>query len=145
MEAKARGAWGKRQELTDAEIEVECKKFFGALVVPPKWRRKGIDRCVDNGEITSVGIVYLDTRTKGFNVKHYRVWLNIYSLNGGIVEKTTDLRHSPPDRKTCVLMNKTIEAVNEYIYNEYHRIEREHKYWKFRQPIYRKRWTGYRR
>lgn len=142
MNANSRSTWGRRQERTEAELEAECGKFFGLLVVPHEWKFKGYDRCPDKStglDVLSVGAIYLDTRTKGFNVKYYRVFLNIYSLMGGIVEKTTDGRQQVVERKTCILMNKSIDAVNEFIYNEYHRLERQHKYWKLPRTVIRKR------
>lgn len=138
-QARSRNTWGKRVELTEPELEAECGKFFGRLVVPPEWKPKGYDRVRDNDTVTSVGAIYYDTRTKGFGITHYRVFLNIYSLMGGIVKKTTDGRRQRTEEKTCVLMNKTVEAVNEFIYNEYHRLERDHKYWKLPRRIWRKR------
>lgn len=139
---KARGAWGRRQEYTEAELEAECTKFFGRLVVPPEWKKlKGYDRVRDGDAVISVGAVYLDTRTKGFGITHYRIFLNIYSLMGGIVQKKTDGRQKVVDRKICVLSNKTVEALNEFIASEYHRLDRDHKYWKLPRTIWRKRLT----
>jgi hypothetical protein len=142
MDAKSRNTWGKRQELTEPELEAECDKFFGALVVPKEWKHKGYDRCLDGETVVSVGAIYLDTRTRNFNVRFYRVFLNIYSLMGGMVVKSPKQLNngSQGEQRRCVISNKKVEALNEFIYDEYHRLEREHKYWKFRQPITRKRY-----
>jgi hypothetical protein len=143
-QARSARTWGKRKELTEQELEAECAKFFGRLVVPPEWKFKGFDRAPDKStgvDVISVGAIYLDKRTSGYNIKHYRVWLNLYSLNGGIVEKKlVEVGNRMKEVKTCVVMNKPVEMLNEYIYENYHRLEQTHKYWKLPRRIIRKRW-----
>ena len=144
---KSRGTWGREAYKTDEELNAACRAYLDAVVVPKEWRRDGFDRCVDtgirtehypNGSVTSISVIYTDTRTKGFDIKRYKVVFLVASGMGAICQRSINRITGKPIY-LCTVTNKTAEKLNEFIKQNYFRLERPHRWWKFTQPIKRKR------
>lgn len=123
---KSKGTWGREPYKTDAELNAICTEFFNQMKVPKEWQFKGYDRCFDEGiktelhptgTITSIGARFLDTRTKGIDLKQYRVAFLTFSCRAGILEKTF-IDYGKP-AYNCVVSNLTVEKLNEYIKENY--------------------------
>jgi len=148
--AKSKSNWGREPYKNDAELNVACGEFLSKVQVPKEWRFETYDKCFDagvktelhpEGTITSIGAVYTDKRTRGFDIKKYKVLFLTFSNMGALVERTINRAAGKPIY-TCVVMNKTAEKLSEYIYDNYHRIEKKHKYWKFKTIIKRIKRNG---
>ena len=142
--AKSRGTWGREPYKTDEELNAACGAFLNGVKVPPEWKFEGYDRCFDagaatpfhpEGTITSVGAVYFDKRTRGFDIKRYKVLFLTFSCMGAICDKSIDRDGKP--HYSCVVSNKTAEKLGEWIYDNYHRLEKPHRWWKFKFKIKR--------
>ena len=117
MNPQSRGAWGRRQERTIAELEKLCGEAFRALKIPKHWKFEEYDRCRlhadDTSEFQSIGAWFLDTTTKGIDTKRYRIWFHSYSERLGITEKIfTDFSKF---KLNLLTQNKTPEQINEII------------------------------
>lgn len=91
-EARARNTYGRRQERTTAELEKLCGEAFRALKIPENWKFEVYDRCRlwedPASEIQSIGAWFLDTKTRGIDLKRYRIAFHTYSERLSITEKT---------------------------------------------------------
>jgi len=117
-QAKSKGTWGIRTERSDEELNRLCSEFFAALIVPEDWKFLTWDLAKEpNGAILSVGKVFRDMRTKGIDMMDYKILFLTYSERGAICEKS--LLDFGKFKKTCVVSNKTIEVINEYIKENY--------------------------
>lgn len=106
----SRYTFGRQKDRTPEELNELCNAFFATVAVPSAWKHEGLKVVkTDNGEVVSVGHVFLDTRTNGVKTKHYRVFFHAYSEKGGIVEKLVN------DEYNCLISNKTAEQLNEFI------------------------------
>ena len=121
MPAKSKGKWGIRTERTDEELNRICNEFFAALTVPEDWKFLTWDLAKEpNGAIISVGKVFRDMRTRGIDMMDYKVVFLTYSERGAICEK--QIIDFGKFKRTCVISNKTIEGINEYIKQHYFEI-----------------------
>ena len=111
--------WGRRQERTIAELEKLCGEAFRALKIPKHWKFEEYDRCRlnndDTSEFQSIGAWFLDTNTKGKDIKRYRIWFHTYSERLGITEKT--IVDYGKYALNCLESNKTPEQMNILIEN----------------------------
>lgn len=122
MSAKSKGTWGVRQPRSDEELNQLYKAFFVALVVPEDWKFSVWDLAKDaDGTILSIGRVYRDMRTKGLDLKDYKVLFLTFSERGAICEKS--YKDYGKYAYKCVTSNLTIEKLNQFIEANYHEIE----------------------
>src|ERR1035437_4316920 len=80
----------QRPERTDADLNRICGNAFRALKIPAHWKFKEYDRIRltedATSEIQSIAAIFVDTKTHGFDLKHYRVTFHTYSERLSIVE-----------------------------------------------------------
>ncbi len=116
-QAKSRGAWGRRQERTIAELEKLCGDAFKALQIPKHWKFENYDRCRltedETSEIQTIGAWFLDTNTKGIDIKRYRLYFHSYSERLGLVEKS--VVEYGKYKQELLVQNKTPENMNDFI------------------------------
>ena len=136
VQAKSKGTWGIRVDRSRQELNAICGAFFDGLQVPKEWKIVRWDKTMDlspcplsRGEgnetehapslqITSIGIIFMDTRTRGIDIMHYRVSFHTYSERGCIVEKAmVDYGKS---KYTCMGHGiYTVDELNEFIHERY--------------------------
>lgn len=128
-QAKSRASWGREPYKTDEELNQLCTDFFSQVVLPAGWQFKGFDKCFDSGictelhpegTITSIGAVYMDSRTRGQELKHYKVLFLTFSCRGAICEKYF-IDYGKQVYK-CVVSNKTAEQLSVFINENYKEI-----------------------
>lgn len=137
--AASKASWGREAEKTIAMLTTEAEQFFEAVKTPPEWRFLKFDRAEAAGVIYSIGAVFVDTRTRGFDVKRYRVFICSTSGKGGICEiavNKSDGKYS----LSCLIWNKTADVINEYIRSRFNRLERAPRWWRLPAKIKRKRY-----
>ena len=128
MDAQSKSKWGVRKDRTPEELNALCNESFKNLVVPAEWKFEAWDICEtspnpskegDNTAqeqvILSVGKIYLDTRTRGIDVKRYRVYFHTYSERMGLVERA--VKDYGKFAYRCLINNQTVEKLNEFIRN----------------------------
>lgn len=117
VHAQSKGTWGKRQERTEQELNKLCGDSFRALKLPLHWKFERYDKirlqADDTSEIQSIGAWFHDTRTKGQELKRYRIWFGTYSERLGLVERSVvDISRF---KELALVSNLTAEAMNEFL------------------------------
>lgn len=112
----------KRPQRSIEELNKICGDAFRALKIPEHWKFKEYERVAldteaepEDMEIQSIAAVFVDKRTSGINLKHYRLNFHTYSERLSLTEVTY-----PDYGKTaycCLTSNKVPEQLNEYITN----------------------------
>lgn len=119
----SKGKWGVRKDRTPEELNQLCNASFSGLKTPCEWEFKKYDTCADEGVIISVGAIFLDKRTSGINIKHYRVFFHTWSERLGIVEHYYE--DFGRNAMTCLCSNKTVEDMNKYIHLHFWELKKE--------------------
>jgi hypothetical protein len=138
QQAASKASWGREAHKTIQQLEDEARVFFDSLKVPPEWKFLKPDRAQWGNEIYSVGAVFLDTRTRGFDVKRYRVFICSTSGKGGICEIAVD-RKTGKYSLSCLISNKTAEQLNEFIKDNFLNLDKSFKKWYLLKRIIRTR------
>ena len=110
----------QRPQRSAQELNKICGDSFRAVKVPDYWKFKEYDRVPldpnvepEEIEIQAIAAVFIDKRTIGLNLKHYRLNFHTYS------ERLSLVQISFPDygktAYSCLISNKTPEQLNEYI------------------------------
>jgi hypothetical protein len=68
----------------------------------------------DGETVLSAGAVFLDTRTSGLEIIHYRIAHLVDTKEKGVLVKKYKIDWGK-DARICLLMNHTPEQINEYI------------------------------
>lgn len=110
----------KRPQRSIEELNKICGAAFRAVKVPEHWKFKEYDRIpLDAGaepedmEIQAIAAVFIDKRTSGLNLKHYRINFHTYSERLSITEVT--FKDYGKNAYNCLINNKASEQLNEYI------------------------------
>ena len=117
---KSKGTWGRRVDRSRQELNAICGAFFDGLQVPKEWKIMRWDKTEDPPPIgiTSIGIIFMDTRTRGIDIMHYRVMFHTFSERGGVCEKSmTDFgkyKYLSVDHGVF-----TVEKLNEFLHERY--------------------------
>ena len=116
--AQSKGTWGREAAKSPEELSRLAVEFFSLLKLPIEWKFEGYDRAEERNAdgqliIHSIGALFTDTRTRGLDIKRYRVCFHTWSGRGAIVEKS--MIDFGEYKKECIIMNKTIEKLNEFI------------------------------
>lgn len=136
---RSKGTWGREEAKSSEELNRLCNEFFNALVVPAGWKFMGWSNAVDEQHgILSVGKAYRDMRTRGMDLKDYRVFFHTFSTKGGLVSKS--IVDFGKYKRLCEVSNKTVEQLNEYIHTKYANLEHG-RWWKMKR-VKRKRNSG---
>ena len=116
MGAKSSRTWGKSEVLSEQQQYERFLKFMERLVLPTAFKRLGLDTVKSNdGEIVySAGAVYLDTRTSGLGITHYRIAHLVDTREKGVLVKKY-LEDWGKEKRICLLMNNTPEQISDYI------------------------------
>ena len=123
MTPKSKANWGVRKERNAAELNALCDGFFAALVVPREWKFERWDLAREpNGNLVSVGKIYMDKRTQGMKLMHYRVAFTTYSERGLVLERS--IKDYGKYAYRCVTSNLTINELNEYIKEHYEQLDK---------------------
>jgi len=107
------------QVKTKTELFAIANSNFEKLAIPETWKCKGMNNVRDpeaNNKLLSIGIVYMDTETSGFDIVHYRIYMICSTERLGVVKKMIGEK-GKPDYKTEI-SNKTTEKINEHIYEK---------------------------
>ena len=100
-----------------AELEKLCGDAFKALQIPKHWKFENYDRCRltedETSEIQTIGAWFLDTNTKGIDIKRYRLYFHSYSERLGLVEKS--VVEYGKYKQELLVQNKTPEQLNELL------------------------------
>lgn len=115
--AKSKGTWGRRQERKPEEIRKLIDDFFSKLVIPTGWKCLGKSIISDTNGLLSEGFVFNDLQTSGINTMHYKIVFIVAPERGAICEK--QLVDFGKAKYICVISNKTIEGINEFIQKKY--------------------------
>ncbi len=82
----------QKPERTVEDLNRICGESFAALKIPYGWKFKEYVRTRlkedETSEIQSITGIYVNTRTSGFELKHYRINFHTYSELMSIVEVT---------------------------------------------------------
>lgn len=106
--------WGRQEQKSNDQIWALYLEFLKLLKVPQSWKLIGNVHVIsDEGVAYSFGQLYEDKATSGMNFKKYRVFWNVYSEHAGIVR--LDKVDFGTEKKTCIISNKTVEQLNEYM------------------------------
>jgi hypothetical protein len=91
-------------------------EFIKRLQPPPHFKFLRYDKITDaDGEtVLSAGAVFLDTRTSGLEIIHYRIAHLVDTKEKGVLVKKYKIDWGK-DARICLLMNHTPEQINEYI------------------------------
>ncbi len=120
VQAKSKGTWGRRVDRSKKELNVMCGAFFDGLQVPNEWKLIKWDKTEEPPPIgiTSIGIIFMDTRTRGIDIMHYRVMFHTFSERGGVCEKSMKdfgkYAYKSVDHGIF-----TVEKLNEFIHDRY--------------------------
>ncbi len=118
----SKGTWGRSQQRRPEEVQKLIDVFFSKLIVPDGWKCLGRSVTKDSEQLLlSVGYVFKDIRTSGINTMHYKVVFIVAPERGAICEK--HLVDFGKEKYTCVISNKVIEDINEYIQKRYFEIK----------------------
>ncbi|NCB68486.1 MAG: hypothetical protein EOM47_06520 [Bacteroidia bacterium] len=136
---KSKGTWGREAAKSPEELSRLAVEFFSLLKLPIEWKFEGYDRAEEyltpdpsptgEGEskpkliIHSIGALFTDTRTRGLDIKRYRVCFHTWSGRGAIVEKS--MIDFGEYKKECIIMNKTAEKLNEFIDDNFRELKKE--------------------
>ena len=138
-QARSKGTWGREAAKSPEELNRLCNEFFEKLMIPKDWKFMGWSNVVDEQHgILSVGKAYRDMRTRGTDLKDYRVFFHTFSTKGGLVSKS--LVDFGKYKRLCEVSNKTVEQLNEYIHSKYSNLEHG-RWWKMKR-VKRKRISG---
>lgn len=129
--ASSSRTWGREDYKEDDELSRLYAEFLNKLELPKDWKCIGDVNVISDTMVFKNGIqieqknvcftagkLYRDMRTQGINLREYRVFWNSFSGKCGIVERQR------PDfgqdwHKTCLISNKTIEQINQYIHERF--------------------------
>ena len=112
----------KRPQRSVEELNKICGDAFRSVKVPEHWKFKEYDRVPldteaepEDMEIQAIAAIFIDKRTSGLNLKHYRLNFHTYSERLSICE----VRFTDYGKKaySCLIDNKNPEQLNEYITN----------------------------
>lgn len=125
---KSKGTWGREAAKSPEELGRLAVEFFSLLKLPLEWKFEGYDRAEERNAdgqliIHSIGALFTDTRTRGLDIKRYRVCFHTWSGRGAIVEKS--MIDFGEYKKECIIMNKTAEKLNEFIDDNFRELKKE--------------------
>lgn len=125
---KSKGTWGREAAKSPVELHNIAVNFFESIKFPLEWKFERYDRAEEkkaNGEliIHSIGALFTDTRTRGLDLKRYRVFILTWSGKGGIVERS--IIDFGKYTKKCLLSNKTAEQLSLYIDENYRELSEQ--------------------
>lgn len=126
--AQSKGTWGREAAKSPEELNRLAVEFFSLLKLPLEWKFEGYDRAEERNAdgqliIHSIGALFTDTRTRGLDIKRYRVCFHTWSGRGAIVEKS--MIDFGEYKKECIIMNKTAEKLNEFIDDNFRELKKE--------------------
>ena len=126
--AKSKGTWGREAAKSPEELNRLAVEFFSLLKLPLEWKFERYDRAEERNAdgqliIHSIGALFTDTRTRGLDIKRYRVCFHTWSGRGAIVEKS--MIDFGEYKKECIIMNKTAEKLNEFIDDNFRELKNE--------------------
>lgn len=125
---KSKAAWGREAAKSPEELSRLAVEFFSLLKLPLEWKFERYDRAEERNAdgqliIHSIGALFTDTRTRGLDIKRYRVCFHTWSGRGAIVEKS--MIDFGEYKKECIIMNKTAEKINEFIDDNFRELKKE--------------------
>lgn len=114
--AKSKRTWGKSEVVSEQEQYARFVDFMKRLVLPSGFKllRYDVIKSPDEQTVYSAGAVYLDTRTSGLDIKHYRIAHLVDTKEKGVLVKKY-LVDWGEDARICLLMNHTPEQISEYV------------------------------
>ena len=126
--AQSKGTWGREAAKSPEELSRLAVEFFSLLKLPLEWKFERYDRAEERNAdgkliIHSIGALFTDTRTRGLDIKRYRVCFHTWSGRGAIVEKS--MIDFGEYKKECIIMNKTAEKLNEFIDDNFRELKKE--------------------
>ena len=126
--AQSKGTWGREAAKSPEELNRLAVEFFSLLKLPLEWKFERYDRAEERNAdgqliIHSIGALFTDTRTRGLDIKRYRVCFHTWSGRGAIVEKS--MIDFGEYKKECIIMNKTAEKINEFIDDNFRELKKE--------------------
>lgn len=126
--AQSKGTWGREAAKSPEELNRLAVEFFSLLKLPLEWKFERYDRAEERNAdgqliIHSIGALFTDTRTRGLDIKRYRVCFHTWSGRGAIVEKS--MIDFGEYKKECIIMNKTAEKLNEFIDDNFRELKQE--------------------
>ena len=126
--AQSKGAWGREAAKSPEELSRLAVEFFSLLKLPLEWKFERYDRAEERNAdgqliIHSIGALFTDTRTRGLDIKRYRVCFHTWSGRGAIVEKS--MIDFGEYKKECIIMNKTAEKINEFIDDNFRELKQK--------------------
>lgn len=126
--AQSKGTWGREAAKSPEELSRLAVEFFSLLKLPLEWKFECYDRAEERNAdgqliIHSIGALFTDTRTRGLDIKRYRVCFHTWSGRGAIVEKS--MIDFGEYKKECIIMNKTAEKLNEFIDDNFRELKKE--------------------
>ena len=126
--AQSKGTWGREAAKSPEELGRLAVEFFSLLKLPLEWKFEGYDRAEERNAdgqliIHSIGALFTDTRTRGLDIKRYRVCFHTWSGRGAIVEKS--MIDFGEYKKECIIMNKTADKLNEFIDDNFRELKKE--------------------
>lgn len=108
--------WGRQEAKSNDQMWALYLEFLKLLKIPESWKPVGDVHVIDGDVAFSYGRLYEDKATSGMKFKKYRVFWNCFSEMGGIVR--VDKVDFGKEKKTCIVSNKTVEQLNEYMATE---------------------------
>jgi hypothetical protein len=125
---KSKGTWGRETAKSPEELGRLAVEFFSLLKLPLEWKFERYDRAEERNAdgqliIHSIGALFTDTRTRGLDIKRYRVCFHTWSGRGAIVEKS--MIDFGEYKKECIIKNKTPEKLNEFIDDNFRELKKE--------------------
>ena len=126
--AQSKGTWGREAAKSPEELSRLAVEFFSLLKLPLEWKFERYDRAEERNAdgqliIHSIGALFTDTRTRGLDIKRYRVCFHTWSGRGAIVEKS--MIDFGEYKKECIIMNKTAEKLNEFIDDNFRELKQK--------------------
>ena len=126
--AQSKGTWGREAAKSPEELGRLAVEFFSLLKLPLEWKFERYDRAEERNAdgqliIHSIGALFTDTRTRGLDIKRYRVCFHTWSGRGAIVEKS--MIDFGEYKKECIIMNKTADKLNEFIDDNFRELKKE--------------------
>jgi len=102
---------------TADELNKLYKDALSSLQLPASWKLEGYNTLrlttEPDSEIQSVGALFLDTNTRGIEVKRYRLYFHTYTERLGLVEKS--VVDFGKFAYKCLVNNRTVEQMNQYL------------------------------
>lgn len=106
----------QRPERTDADLNRICGEAFRALKIPAEWKFKEYERTMLNmeepGEIQSITAVFINTNTRGFELKHYQINFHTYSERLSLSE--VSFKNFGKPCYICLISNKSPQQMNAF-------------------------------